>query len=124
MQAAGGIPRRRGRILHSLLLLLLLVGVVPLVATATYLVSKSREILELDQKSMQLDKARSLSQQVGVYLASLREQITAIARTLEVDAGGTPFAARVTRLQETNDLERYVGGNSPFYYMSHLKYCA
>ena len=57
-------PRRRGRILHSLLLLLFAVGVVPLVATSFHLVSKSREILELDQKSIQLDKARILSQQV------------------------------------------------------------
>ncbi|PYQ45057.1 MAG: hypothetical protein DMF77_05490, partial [Acidobacteria bacterium] len=66
--------RRRGRILHSLLLLLFAVGVVPLVATSFYLVSKSREILELDQKSIQLDKARSLSQQVSTYLKSLQSQ--------------------------------------------------
>jgi len=37
------------------------VGVVPLVATSFHLVSKSREILELDQKGIQLYKARSLS---------------------------------------------------------------
>ncbi len=109
---------RRGRILHSLLLLLLGIGVVPLLFTSFQLVRRSREILELDQKSMQLDKARSLSQQVAVYVRSLQSQIAAVARTLEVDSGPGQFTARVARIRETRDLERYVGGNSPLYYVS------
>jgi HD-GYP domain-containing protein (c-di-GMP phosphodiesterase class II) len=115
---AGRVTRRRGRILVSLLALLFVVGVVPLLWTSWTLVSRSREILELDQKAMQLDKARSLSQQVGVYVGSLQSQIEAIARTLEVDAAPGQFAARVARIQQTKALERYVGGTSPFYYMS------
>jgi HD-GYP domain-containing protein (c-di-GMP phosphodiesterase class II) len=99
--------RRRGRILFSLLLLLLGVGVVPLVGTSWQLVSRSREILELDQKEMQLDKARSLSQQVSVYLGSLRSQVAAIARTLELEAGDRPFAERVAALRERGALSRY-----------------
>ena len=93
-------PRRHGRILDSLLLLLFAVGVVPLVATSFRLVSKSREILELDQKSIQLDKARALSQQVSTYLKSLQSQTVAIARTLEVDTPSDQFAARVARIRE------------------------
>jgi HAMP domain-containing protein len=106
--------RRRGRILHSLLLLLFAVGVVPLVATSFYLVSKSREILELDQKSIQLDKARSLSQQVSTYLKSLQSQTIAIARTLEVDTPPDQFAAKVARIREVDGLKRYVEGTSNF----------
>ncbi len=106
------IKRRRG-ILFSLLFLLFGVGVVPLVGTSYQLVSQSRETLELDQKAMQLDKARSLSQQVAVYLRSLQAQITAIARTLEVEASGKPFKERVARMAEVKALERYVGGTSP-----------
>jgi HD-GYP domain-containing protein (c-di-GMP phosphodiesterase class II) len=102
------IRRRRGRILVSLLLLLLTIGVVPLVVTSYYLVSKSREILELDQKAMQLDKARSLSQQVSVYVKSLQSQVVAIARTLEVDVAPSAFAARVARIREDDGLRRYV----------------
>jgi hypothetical protein len=64
--------RRRGTILVSLLLLLFVVGVVPLLWTSYTLVSRSKEILQLDQKAMQLDKARSLSQQVAVYSQSLQ----------------------------------------------------
>ncbi len=107
-------PRRRGRILHSLLLLLFAVGVVPLVATSFHLVSKSREILELDQKSIQLDKARSLSQQVSTYLKSLQQQTVAIARTLEVDTPRDQFAAKVARIREVDGLKRYVEGTSNF----------
>jgi HD-GYP domain-containing protein (c-di-GMP phosphodiesterase class II) len=107
-------PRRRGRILHSLLLLLFAVGVVPLVATSFHLVSKSREILELDQKSIQLDKARSLSQQVSTYLKSLQSQTIAIARTLEVDTPIDQFSAKVARIREVDGLKRYVEGTSNF----------
>ncbi len=112
-------PRqRRGTILFSLLVLLFFVGVVPLVFTSYTLVGRSREILELDQKAMQLDKARSLSQQVGVYLQSLRAHLTAVARTLEVEGAGTPFRERVARIREAKALERYVGEGSRFYSFS------
>ena len=111
--------RRRGRILVSLLLLLLTVGVVPLVATSWLLVSKSKAILEDDQKVMQLDKARSLSQQVSVYVKSLQSQVVAIARTLEVDVAPSAFAARVARIRDDDGLRRYVEeATSRFHYVS------
>ncbi len=109
---------RRTRILYSLLGLLFLLGVVPLLWTSYTLVSRSREILEDEQKEIQLNKARSLSQQVGVYIHSLQSQVVAIARTLEVETQTGQFAARVNRIREVKGLERYIGGNSPFYYMS------
>jgi len=87
---------------------------VPLVATSFHLVSKSREILELDQKGIQLDKARSLSQQVSTYLKSLQSQTVAIARTLEVDTPRDQFAAKVARIREVDGLKRYVEGTSNF----------
>ena len=69
---------RRGRILITLLLLLFVVGVAPLLWTSYTLVSRSREILELDQKTIQLDKARSLSQQIAVFVRSQQQQIQAM----------------------------------------------
>ena len=110
--------RRRGRILVTLLVLLFAVGVIPLLWTSYKLVSKSREILELDQKSIQLDKARSLSQQVATYLKSLEAQVTAIARTLEVDVAAGEFPRRVQRIREQEELQRYIDGPSPFVYVS------
>jgi HD-GYP domain-containing protein (c-di-GMP phosphodiesterase class II) len=111
---------RRGRILASLLLLLFLVGLIPLLWTSYTLVSWSQETLELNQKAIQLDTARSLSQQVAVYMRSLLGQVTAIARTLEVETASAPgqFAPRLARIRNAKALERYVGGTSPFYYMS------
>lgn len=99
-------------------MLLFVVGIVPLLWTSFTLVSRSREILELDQKAMQLDKARSLSQQVAVYVESLRSHLTAVARTLEVEATQSSFSDRVTRMSDSKALERYVGGDSRFYSFS------
>src|SRR5262245_59317120 len=116
---AGTAPRRRrGRILLSLLGLLFLVGVVPLLFTSYNLVAKSRESLEFNQKALQLDKARGLTQQIAIYTESLHRQVLAIARTLEVDAGQTPFAGRVKRIKDQHALERYLGEQSRFIYVS------
>jgi len=112
------VRTRRWRILYSLLALLFVVGVIPLLWTSYSLVTSSRETLELDQKTLQLDKARSLSQQVSVYVNSLRAQLTAIARTLEVDSIPGKFAARVARIREAKGLERYIEGNSRLDYIS------
>jgi HD-GYP domain-containing protein (c-di-GMP phosphodiesterase class II) len=115
----GTVPRRRrGRILVYLLALLFVVGVVPLLFTSWNLVAKSRESLELNQKALQLDKARGLSQQIAIYTESLHRQVLAIARTLEVDAGQTSFAGRVKRIKEQRALERYLGAQSRFIYVS------
>ncbi len=111
------LPRaRRGHILVSILLLLFGLGVVPLLWTSYTLYSRNREILELDQKAIQLNKARSLSQQVAVYVRSLHDQIRTIARTLAAEGGS--FRARVTRIRDTKALESYVGENSFLTYLS------
>ena len=109
-------PRgRRGRILFSILALLLAVGVVPLVWTSSELVSRSRESIESNQKEWQLDKARLISTQVSIYVDSLRTQVVAIARTLEVDPGSTRFSARLARIKEQKGLDRYVKDSAIVY---------
>jgi HD-GYP domain-containing protein (c-di-GMP phosphodiesterase class II) len=105
-------PRRRGRILISLLLLLFAVGIVPLLGTAWSLVSRSRASLKLNQEQVQLDKARSLARQVASYVSSLRSQVRLIAQTLEIESGS--FPDRVRRIKEQRLLVRYVGEESPF----------
>ena len=102
-----GPRRRRGRILYSILVLLFAIGVVPLLWTSYKLVTGSRESLELTQKQMQLDKARSLSSQVGLYVSSLRDHVSAIAQTLEIDADREPFAEAVS-----SDTSRNTSTNS------------
>jgi HD-GYP domain-containing protein (c-di-GMP phosphodiesterase class II) len=103
-----GPRRRRGRILFSILILLFAIGVVPLLWTSYRLVSDSRRGLELNQKQMQLDKARSLSSQVAMYVQSLRDQVSVVARTLEIEAERVPFSERLDRIREQEALERYL----------------
>ncbi|PYQ22690.1 MAG: hypothetical protein DMF79_05440 [Acidobacteria bacterium] len=105
-------PRRRGRILVSLLALLLAVGVVPLLWTSYKLVSTSRESLQFNQRAIQLDMARSLSQQIAIYVESLRAQVAAIARTMEVDGGMIPFSTRLAHIRDQKALVRYLEGES------------
>jgi HD-GYP domain-containing protein (c-di-GMP phosphodiesterase class II) len=112
-------PRdRRGRILFSILALLFAVGVVPLVWTSWELVSRSRESIESNQKEWQLDKARLISTQVAIYVDSLRSQVAAISRTLEVDPGPGSFAARLARIKDQKALERYLKDSASIVYLS------
>ena len=104
-------PNRRGRILFSILGLLLGVGVLPLVWTSYRLYTTSRESLEVSLKETQIAKAKTLASQAELYVSSVHSQIVTIARTLEVDAGRIPFAERVTRIREPKALEPYLQGD-------------
>ena len=108
--AVSSAPNRRGRILFSILGLLFLVGVVPLVWTSYRLVTTNRESLEVSLNETQIAKAKTLASQAELFVSSAHSQIVTIARTLEVDAGRTPFAERVTRIREQKALERYLQG--------------
>ena len=106
--------RPRGRILFSLLLLLLAVSVVPLVGTSWRLVSGSRDMLEFDEKRLQHAKAGALAQQASVFVSSLQGRVRAIARTLDMD-GGVDFSSRMQRLRQTPAaLESFLTEDSPF----------
>ena len=112
-------PKRRGRILVSLLILLFLVGVVPLLWTSHQLIEKSRQMLQDDQKELHLDKARGLSHQIAQYLQNIRGRVQAIGQTLELDldASGTVFELKLAQIKQTNALERFTDADSPLYYV-------
>jgi hypothetical protein len=103
----------RGRILFSLLGLLFVVGPIPLLFTASKLVSTSHETLELDQKSQQQDKARGLAQQVALYIQSIRMHVQAVAQTLAVEPQRGVFSERVGRIQAAHSLRGLVDPDSP-----------
>ncbi len=109
---------RRGRILYSILALMLGVGVAPLVWTSTRLVSKSREDLEVSLKETQIAKAKTLASQAELFVRSVHSQIVTIARTLEVDAGRMPFTERVIRIREQNALVPYLHDDKRLVYLS------
>jgi HD-GYP domain-containing protein (c-di-GMP phosphodiesterase class II) len=104
----GTPPRpRRGRILFSILALLLAVGVVPLIYVSWDLVSRSRQSIETTQQEWQLDKGQLISKQVAIYVAGLRANVLSIARSLEMDVTGDGFAARIARISEDKSLVRF-----------------
>ena len=81
---------RRGKILYSLVFLMLLAGLVPLLLTSTRLINTNRDALATSEKLLQLDQTRSIAQQARLYLQAIHNQILAIAQTFEI--GGEPQA--------------------------------
>lgn len=114
------LPKPRGRILITLLLLLIAIGVVPLLWTSFTLSKRSREIMVLDQKSSQLDKARGLSRQVALYVQGLRGSVSSIARALEVGIKPATFRATVEQLRASRGLESYVKASEHLYSVNVL----
>jgi HD-GYP domain-containing protein (c-di-GMP phosphodiesterase class II) len=110
--------RRRGRILFSILLLLLAVGVVPLVYLSWDLVTRSRESIEGTQQEWQLDKAKLISAQVAIYVQGLRSQVSSIARTLEIDVPSGSFQARIEQIQRQKSLASYLQSSDNLVYLS------
>ena len=114
-------PLRRGRILFSILGLLLGVGVLPLVWTSYKLVSKSRDDLETSLKETQIAKAKTLARQAELYVGGAHSQIVTIARTLGLDAGKVPFAERLKQMDKPvnglKPIDRYRQGEDRLVYL-------
>ena len=110
----------RWTILASLLLLLFAVGIVPLLWTSYTLVADTRDRLELEQKTLQQATARSLSEQIALYLRSLSSQVRTITQTLEGDASAGGLTSRIAEIKRTQALKRFVDpdGPVPIYYLS------
>ncbi|MGH9321987.1 MAG: HD domain-containing phosphohydrolase [Vicinamibacteria bacterium] len=84
--------KSRGKILYSLIGLMLLSGLLPLLLTSVWLVRRNREALEASERLLQLDQTRSIAQQARLYLQSMHNQLEAIAKTFEI--GSDPRAVR------------------------------
>jgi HD-GYP domain-containing protein (c-di-GMP phosphodiesterase class II) len=84
--------KRKGKILYSLIGLMLLTGLLPLLLTSVWLVRRNREALEASERLLQLDQTRSIAQQARLYLQSMHNQLEAIAKTFEI--GSDPEAVR------------------------------
>jgi HD-GYP domain-containing protein (c-di-GMP phosphodiesterase class II) len=110
----------RWSILASLLLLLFAVGIVPLLWTSYALVSDTRDRLELEQKTLQQATARSLSEQIALYVRSLNSEVRTITQTLEGEASASGLVSRIAEMKNTQALKRFVDpdGPIPIYYLS------
>jgi HD-GYP domain-containing protein (c-di-GMP phosphodiesterase class II) len=111
--APQGQRRPRGRILYSLLLLLLAVGSVPLLWVSFMLVSDTRERLEVELKTLQLATAQSLSERIKLFVGSLESQVRSVAQMVEVGAGSRAFSEHISALSANRALERFVDPFGP-----------
>ena len=87
--------KRRGKILYSLIALMLLAGLVPLVLTTAWIMSSSRDALESSERLLQVDQTRSIAQQSRLYLQSMHNQIAAIAETFEIATDPRAVSQRI-----------------------------
>jgi len=87
--------RRRGKILYSLIVLMLLAGLVPLLFTTVWILRSSKDALESSERLLQLDQTRSIAQQARLYLQSMNAQISAIAETFEIASNPQTIQARI-----------------------------
>jgi HD-GYP domain-containing protein (c-di-GMP phosphodiesterase class II) len=87
--------KRRGKILYSLIGLMLLSGLVPLLLTTVWLVRRNREALEASERLLQIDQTRSIAQQGRLYLQSMHNQLEAIAETFELGSDHLTVRSRI-----------------------------
>lgn len=91
--------KRRGKILYSLIALMLLAGLVPLVLTTAWIMSSSRDALESSEQLLQLDQTRSIAQQSRLYSQSMHNQIAAIAETFEIASDPRAVSQRIRSVE-------------------------
>ncbi len=87
--------KRRGKILYSLIAVMLAAGLVPLVLMTIWLFGRNREALEASERLLQIDQTRSIAQQARLYLQSMHDQISAIAETFEIASDPGAVQARI-----------------------------
>lgn len=80
-------PRRRGRIVVSLLGTFVVVGLAPLSSVAWKLIDINREALKTAQQEYQLLLASSIGQRVDVHVDGLRSELLRLAKALGPVAG-------------------------------------
>ncbi len=89
--------RRRGRIVVSLLAMLVVVGLAPLSTVAWKLIDINREALKTAQQEYQLLLASSIGQKVDVHVQGLQSELLRVARALGPGAGGPLHEREIRR---------------------------
>src|SRR5262245_9096058 len=92
----GQPPRRRRKIVYSLLGVLAFVGLVPLASFAFKLIETSRSALVTSQQEIELQLASSIAGQLDTYVEGLTRQISTLADSFGaaiLDQGAVGFGA-------------------------------
>jgi putative nucleotidyltransferase with HDIG domain len=108
---------RRGKIVYSLLAVMLLLGVVPLLVASSKLIENSQTELRAAEIELQLDQTRSIRDQIRLYLQATQQQVVAIAKTFGGGGDAAQVAARIASVSSGQELIHYVGEDSHVVYI-------
>ena len=107
----GRVPRR-GKLLYSLILLMLLAVLVPLLLSSRRLINANRDTLATAEQLLQLDQTRSIAQQARIYLQATHSQVLAIAQTFELEGEARAVAARIASALTSTKLIDFINEQS------------
>lgn len=111
------MPMRRGKIVYSLLAVMLLLGVGPLLFVSSTLIENSQTELRAAEIELQLDQTRSIRDQIRLYLQATQQQVVAIAKTFGGGGDVRQVAARIASVSSGQELIQYVGEDSHIVYI-------
>ena len=103
---------KRGKLLYSLILLMLLAVLVPLLLSSTRLINANRDTLATAEQLLQLDQTRSIAQQARIYLQATHGQVIAIAKTFELESDARSVAARISSALTSTKLIDFINEQS------------
>jgi HD-GYP domain-containing protein (c-di-GMP phosphodiesterase class II) len=108
------------RILYSLLILLLAVGVIPLGIFGWTIIQNNREELETNQKFLQYTIAQSISDEVQGFVRDLKGRIDEMAMGFDLAATLTSSPELLQTVREAHILESFLRQNEDFLKIAFL----
>ena len=103
---------KRGKILYSLAIVMMMAALAPLLVTSTILIERNRDALALSEKVVQLDQTRTIAKQARLYLQAMHDQVVGIARTFGIGDNRWVVTERIARVSESGDLREYIQDGS------------
>ena len=100
LPGAKGAGRRRGRLVYSLLAVLILVGLAPLGVVSWNLIGSNKELLKSSQQGYQLLLAGSVADKIDIHVGAIRAQVARVARMM----GNSLAAGRLRGVDDARQL--------------------
>lgn len=100
--------KKRGKILYSILFLLLAIGLIPLIISDWKLIEINREALETKEKEMQQNITSSIARMISFYLETLKEEVRNTAISLRDNFISPRGFSTISRTAQQNLLADYL----------------
>ncbi len=103
------ISSKKGKLLYSIVAILLVVGLMPLIISSLFQIKKNEEKIKTAVQENQLDTALSLAEEIELYLKLSTQKVKQLAETLSFNASTNGLAKTVEKIVETEFLDEYLG---------------